>query len=148
MATTTEENSTSTSIFIESISTMTTNELANTLWSLGMRKTQWNIIRNGVGSIVLKRFTMIGKEMSSYEFAWSIWAFARMGIRWSEDFNEDQRSEIMQIASDIVNVLSDQEIGVLLWALVKLQTPPHEFSRSLKQLFVDNIEYILMMKNT
>ena len=135
-------------IFAESVDLMSTNELANILWSLGMRRTKWTEICGGVGGAVLGRFISIGNDMSAYEFTWSMWALARMELRWCEDFGKDQCSKIMQIAADVVDTsLPEQEIGVLLWALVKLQAPPQEFSRSLKQLFVDNIEYILIAKN-
>ena len=137
------------SVFSESISITSTNELANILWSWGMRRTPWTKVRGSIGDAALSRFIMIGKGMSAHEFIWSLWAFARMGMRWSEDFDGDQCSDIMQLAADAVETqsMSEREIGVLLWALVKLQTPPQEFSRSLKRLFVENIEYILMTRN-
>lgn len=105
-----------------SIPSMSSNELANILWSLGNRRTANSDLRQaGILIILINRFSVLVEDMSSYEFSWSMWAFAKMNFEWYSDFSTEVRYSIISSAENKASTMTKQEVGVLLWALVKLQ---------------------------
>jgi hypothetical protein len=127
---------------LHSINEMTTQELATTLWSLGIRKICWSDIDEQIRLALKSRFGQTAALMTAYEFAWSLWAVARMDIKWNDDFTESERSTLIS-AADIAAIMTQQEIGVLLWALVKVQAPPSDYSKTLNSKLVQNVELLL-----
>jgi hypothetical protein len=104
-----------------SVSHMTTNDLANTLWSLGSKRIQLSALQPSTKSSLLRRYSELVGDMDSYEHSWSLWALARMDLNWSSEFSFDLKTKIVVALEEKAVYMAQQEIGVLLWALIKLQ---------------------------
>lgn len=127
---------------LSAIDVMSTHELANTVWSLGSRRVAWDDIDIPFRSALKSRICRIACDMTGYEFAWTLWALAKMEVKWKIDLDQKEREQLLS-AADIAANMAPQEIGVLLWSLLNIQAPPSEYSNTLKAKFVENVEFIL-----
>ena len=108
-------------LLLVSIPSLSANELANILWSVGNRKTKSSDVQDKILSALIDKFIYLLEDFSSYEFAWSMWSFANMNIVWNRDFSVDMSKLIIDAAEKKAGIMTRQEIGVLLWSLVKMQ---------------------------
>jgi hypothetical protein len=108
-------------LLLVSIPSLSANELANILWSVGNRKTKSSDVQDEILSALIDKFIYLLEDFSSYEFAWSMWSFANMNIVWNRDFSVDMSKLIIDAAEKKAGIMTRQEIGVLLWSLVKMQ---------------------------
>ena len=113
----------------DSVSHMATNDLANTLWSLGSKRIQLSVLQPSTKSSLLRRYSELVSDMDGYEHSWSLWALARMDLNWSSEFSFDVKKKIIVAAEEKAVFMAQQEIGVLLWALIKLQVNKYVYMK-------------------
>jgi hypothetical protein len=129
---------------------MTSNQIANILWSLGRMRCNWS---DGLSlefqQSLLTRLNTVLSAMSPYELLWSIWALGSMNVVWSRDIAliPNLKENILFVMGNASRMFSQKELGILLWALVKVKCPADDFPLKLRKDFVDNVENLLAKKN-
>ena len=90
-------------------------------------------------------------DLTGHELCWSLWGLASTGCAW-EMLSSDLQSDVMVTASQAVAACAvdaaretramasmDRNIGVLLWALIKMQVPINDLPLALRSRFFDEL---------
>ena len=129
-----------------SMADMSANELAHTLWGLGRVRAVWREIPSQLQQVLQSKLSQRSAQMTAYEVAWSFWALGCMSVHWQEDLQMPLRNVLLKSADGRSGNMSQQEVGVLLWSLTRMQAQVNDFPLSIRQLFYEDIESRLITR--
>ena len=121
------------------------SHLALSLWALGRMRVEWDTLSAEEGSRLLHCLDQRRGALTTHELSWSLWALARMGCSWAA-LSLTHRARLTEIATAATATATAtdgagaaRDVGVLLWALVKMDVPINDLPLELRMRLFDSL---------
>lgn len=118
------------------------NRWANLMWSLAQLNFQWKedlLSYPTHVKYVLACAVQLFPYMSGYEFAWSLWSLAKWSVQFT-DLPTPLQQTIIACAEKHVSRATSQELGVMLWAFIRIKAPISEFPPALTAQIIASMD--------
>lgn len=123
-----------------SVLDMKSSDLASTMWALALLRFSADENTGGDDADIILSVMMALEEgvkrMNGHELAWTLWSLGRMCIIYPL-WQKSLQAIVIERCSQVLQDMTEQELGLTLWSLNNLQAPINDLPDALKvQLFM------------